>query len=404
VLAANPVLLGIAGALTQTLPLDLPLSLAAPAASYATPLLPDSEVVRSPAAAALDVRGYVLSQPGWLAGYSEIITPTQPAKAGWQIVDDYARLYSISPRLILALLEHQSGALTSPNVEPWTREHGLGADAPTLDPGLSHQLGWAANQLNYGYYAWREGTAPALTLSDGARRTADARLNAGSFAVARLLGLLHPSGSFEAAASAGGLPATFTRLFGNAYAFAEPTLPGGLAQPPLQLPFERGAVWTFTGGPHTGYGRTLPWAALDFAPPAEAPGCAPSAAWVTAVGDGWVGYTAEGLLELELGGGWTVVYLHIATVDKLPAGTVVRAGDRLGHPSCEGGRATASHIHVSRRYNGEWIPADGFAPWVLSGWVAHSGAGSYYGTLTRGSEVVEACACSKATQRIALDP
>jgi hypothetical protein len=35
----------------------------------------------------------------------------------------------------------------------------------------------------------------------------------------------------------------------------------------------------------------------------------------------------------------------------------VKTGDRIGHPSCEGGAANATHVHIARRYNGEWIPA-----------------------------------------------
>ena len=100
--------------------------------------------------------------------------------------------------------------------------------------------------------------------------------------------------------------------------------------------------------------------------------------------DGQVIYSDRGLVELDVGGGWTVVYLHVATLDRVPLGSVLKAGDRVGHPSCEGGAATGSHLHISRRYNGEWIPADGFAPFELSGWIAHVGAMAYMGTLTKG--------------------
>jgi hypothetical protein len=54
----------------------------------------------------------------------------------------------------------------------------------------------------------------------------------------------------------------------------------------------------------------------------------------------------------------------------------------------EGGEDTASHLHISRRYNGEWIAADGFAPFVLSGWTAHAGPTPYKGTLTKGDRTI----------------
>lgn len=406
--ARNPALapagLGPRDALPPGTPLDLPLE-GVPNPRFATRLLPDSEVVNSPGAAGFDVRGFVLGQPGYLAAYSQVLTPTQPALAGWEIVALYARQYSLNPRLLLALLEYQSGALSQPNPDPFFLRHPLGVESVSMQPGLSHQLGWAGNQLNYGYYGWRLGTALSFGLADGPVRYGDGSLNAGSFAVARLLGLMYRSAGFERAASAEGLMATYTRLFGSAFALAyEPLLPGRLTQPELQLPFEPGRAWTFTGGPHSSYGRTLPWGALDFGPPAEASGCAPSAEWVTAVAAGTVVYSHDGLLELDVGNGWTIVYLHLATQDRAPAGAVVARGERLGHPSCEGGRATGTHIHLSRRYNGEWLAADGFVPFVMSGWVARAGAGSYLGTLTRGDVVIEACSCARAQTRLWLEP
>jgi len=393
--------------LTQTIGAGPWLTLPANAhtGGYGVKLLPDGEAIYSPSAAAFDVRGFVLSQPGFLAGYTEVVTDTLPPQPGWQIVLDAARRYSLHPQLLLALLEYQSGALSNPNAEAYVREHALGVDAPSLEPGLSHQLGWAGNQLNYGYYGWRGGIALSFSLADGAFRAADGRLNAGSFAVGRLLGLMYRTEGFSRAVSADGLMATYTRLFGDPWAWADSALiPGGLTQPEMQLPFEPGRRWAFTGGPHAPWGRTLPWAALDFGPPAERPGCAASPEWVTAVRDGVVTVSEAGIVELDVGEGWTVLYLHVATADRIAAGAAVRAGDRLGHPSCEGGRATAAHLHLARKYNGEWVPADGYAPFILSGWTAHFGGGVYYGSLTRGDQMVEACACANAATRLWLEP
>ena len=39
------------------------------------------------------------------------------------------------------------------------------------------------------------------------------------------------------------------------------------------LPFARNQIWTYTGGPHTGWGSGEPFAAIDFAPPSEFHGC-----------------------------------------------------------------------------------------------------------------------------------
>lgn len=399
VLLANPGL-----PLTQTLAPGTWLTLppAAYVSGFGTTLLPDSEVVYSPGGAAFDVRSFVLAHPGYLATYTEIITDTAPPRPGWQIVAEAAQRYAINPRLLLALLEQQSGALSNPSPEEYVQLHSLGLDAPALLPGLSHQLGWAGNQLNYGYYGWRDGSLISFATADGAFRPADGRLNAGSFAVARLLALLYKSPGFAQVTGPEGLLATYQRLFGDPWTNSGAVIPGGLTQPTLQLPFEPGVRWTFTGGPHPGYGSTLPFAALDFAPPAERAGCAPNDQWAVAVAAGVVTASADGRLILDIGGGWSVLYLHLATLDRAPVGSVVAAGARLGHPSCEGGRATGSHLHLARQYLGEWVPADGFAPFELSGWVAHYGTGPYYGSLTNGAQVVASCSCANAQTQIGI--
>ncbi len=66
--------------------------------------------------------------------------------------------------------------------------------------------------------------------------------------------------------------------------------------------------------------------------------------------------------------GWVIVYLHIATEGRVPVGTWLAQGDKIGHPSCEGGISTGSHLHIVRKYNGEWVPADG--PCLYHEWLA----------------------------------
>jgi hypothetical protein len=45
-------------------------------------------------------------------------------------------------------------------------------------------------------------------------------------------------------------------------------------------------------------------------------------------------------------------------------------------------------VHLARKYNGEWIQADGPLPFVLSGWLVRQGQRAYQGYLVRGDEVV----------------
>ena len=86
--------------------------------------------------------------------------------------------------------------------------------------------------------------------------------------------------------------------------------------------------------------------------------------------------------------GWVVVYSYLADNGPIARGTRVGTGDPLGHPSCEGGAATGKHVHIARKYNGEWLAADGPAPFVLRGWGAVAGERNYPGALVRDGERV----------------
>jgi murein DD-endopeptidase MepM/ murein hydrolase activator NlpD len=102
--------------------------------------------------------------------------------------------------------------------------------------------------------------------------------------------------------------------------------------------------------------------------------------------------------------GWDILYLHLAARGRVAEGSFVERGQQLGHPSCEGGRATGTHVHIARKYNGEWIPAGGPVPFDLSGWVAAPGDREYEGTLTRDGVTIEACTCGSGTTAIRRDP
>ena len=89
---------------------------------------------------------------------------------------------------------------------------------------------------------------------------------------------------WEAAVTETGLFATYNAMFGYPFDLAiEPLVPTGVRQPPMQLPFEQGQDWAYTGGPHGGWDSGSAWAALDFAPPIDALGCVQSDVWVVAV-------------------------------------------------------------------------------------------------------------------------
>jgi murein DD-endopeptidase MepM/ murein hydrolase activator NlpD len=312
---------------------------------------------------------------------------------GPEIVAEIARDYSVNPRLLLAVLEHQSGWLTRSTPAEQTYPIGL---VDGFRQGLYRQLAWAADNLNRGYYTWRAGGLSAYILADGSLVPIEPTINAGTAGVQYFFSRLYGLAAWNSAIGSDGLIATYRSLFGYPFAFAvEPLIPLNFTQPEFRLPFERGVVWNFTGGPHGGWGDGSAWAALDFAPPGEALGCIQNNTWVTAIADGLIVRASEGRVVQDLDGdgheqtGWVVFYMHIETRGRVDAGDPVETGDRIGHPSCEGGISTGTHLHIARKYNGEWIPADSpVNPFVMDGWTS-TGIGYYYdGWLTKGDQSV----------------
>jgi len=367
-------------------------------------LLPDSEVVYSPHAAEFDILAFAARQSGYLNRYTEYVGGR--TRTGPEVVALVARDNSINPRLLLALLELQSGWVTNPS-RPYGNawRYPMGRVDPA-EPGLYRQLTWLANELGEGYYGWRAGTLVELTLADETAVRLAPELNAGTVAVQRYLSLGREAQEWEELLGPGGFMSIYTRFFGDPWANEYLLFEPGVEQPPLILPFLPGHIWAFTGGPHGAWEREAAWAALDFAPSTATGGCEPSADWAVAAAPALVVRNENGVVVLDLDGdgreqtGWTLIYLHIAREGSVDVGTLVEAGDRIGHPSCEGGIATGTHLHLVRKYNGEWILADGPLPFNLSGWVAHSGARAYEGTLSRGGETVIACPCSSRETHI----
>jgi murein DD-endopeptidase MepM/ murein hydrolase activator NlpD len=368
-------------------------------------LIPDSEVVYSPHAADFDVESFVSSQGGFLATYRERVGGQ--TRDGGEVVGLVARDNSFNPRLLLAMIEYQLGWLTDASSPPLSEQEYPFFQGDMDLKGLHRQLTWMANELGNGYYGWRDGSKLFIEFADGERMRLAPDLNAGTVALQHYFAVTHAKSSWEQAVSPQGFISTYERLFGDPWQYEHPLYEPGLNQPPMILPFPEGRAWSFTGGPHGAWEREAAWAALDFAPIDILKPCAVSRQWVVASAPGRVTRSERGLVVIDLDDdgreqtGWVLLYLHVAAQDRIAAGAYVEQGDRLGHPSCEGGIATGTHVHFARKYNGEWILAGGPLPFELSGWVTRAGVNAYQGELVRGDAVVIACPCGSPETQIA---
>lgn len=360
-------------------------------------IIPDSELVYGPAANEFDARGFVTELGGYLARHQEQVEGEM--MDGPTILQLVADRHSVNPRLLLAVLEHQTGWVTQASPDSTAPNLGYSGTGAT---GLYGQLSWVANLLNLGFYGRAEGGLRGFNLGEDTQVTFSPAINHATAGVQRFFAAVDGATyeSWQQTLAQDGFFATYSRLFGNPFGYTyEPLLPIGLEAPVMELPWAAGETWYYTGGPHGSWNSGSAWGALDFVPPGEQVGCLQSDAWVTSMTDGVVVRSGHGAVVVDLDGdgyagtGWAITYMHLETRDRLPSGTTVSTGDRLGHPSCEGGFSNGTHLHITRSYNGRWISADGDLPFVMSDWVSSGAGAEYDGYLTRGSVSREACVC-----------
>ncbi|MBI4927933.1 MAG: LysM peptidoglycan-binding domain-containing protein, partial [Anaerolineae bacterium] len=276
----NPDLLEVGTTLIIPAPLPLP-----PGPDFK--IIPDSELVLGPNTISFDVGGFLDQTNGYLASYHGEIEEGV-TYSGAEIVQRISREFSVNPRILLAVIEYQTGWVTRPQPDDYTLDFPAGYTHPAYK-GLYRQLAWTANNLNRGYYLWKAGGISGWLLADGSVIPPAPTINAGTAGVQHLFSLLFNQSAWQKAVTQNGLSAAYQSLFGIPFDYAvEPLIPENLTQPTFQLPFESGQVWSFTGGPHGGWGSGSAWAALDFAPPGDALGCVSSDAWVTAIADGLI--------------------------------------------------------------------------------------------------------------------
>jgi len=402
IMSANPVIPNDATTMPVGLPMKIPIYyLALWGTAYQS--IPDDAFVNGPAHIGFNTSAFLATTNGWLKNYR--VYAGGKNRTGAEMVDYVAINYSISPRLLLAILEYQGGALTQP--ERPSDKYLLGFRRTFYEsPYL--QLVIAANTLNHGYYSWRGGNLTEFDLLDHSLTRPDPWQNAGSVAMQYYFSRIFSGDKYYASIGPEGLARVYQTFFGDPWLDPTITIPGSLRQPDLRFPFLAGHVWAYTSGPHTGWGTSQPYAALDFAPASDVSGCYTVARdlHTTAMADGLiVRADVDGvILDLDKDGdertGWVLFYLHTATDSRISVGREVKAGDPIGYPSCEGGSSTGTHVHVARKYNGEWILADGPLAFNLEGWIASGGEQIREGILTRGALVITACECSDFGTRV----
>ena len=379
------------------LPVNTRLGLPTPTFStpYNQPALPDNAIIYGPDSVSADIVTYAQNAGGYLSQYKQYLYD------GWhsgpEIVALVAVETSTNPRLLLSLVEYQSNWLFGHPADADLDLSPLNYEAVGVE-GLYSELQVAARELSRGYYGWREGTLQTLTFRD--KHTADIapQLNVGSVAVQNLFAGLYDEGNFyNKLYGPDGFLAFHAGMFGDPWARAASAgtlMPANIIQPELSLPFPLGETWALTSGPHITWQYGTPRGAIDFAPLDDLPGCIISPNWAVAAAPGLVVRSQRGAVAIDLDGdgnegtGWVLFYMHLTPEGRAGVNTWLSQDDHVGHPSCEGGVSTGTHLHIARKFNGEWISAEGPLPLVLDGWQAVARPGNYAGLLIKDGQQV----------------
>ncbi|MBK7217604.1 MAG: VWA domain-containing protein [Candidatus Promineofilum sp.] len=344
-------------------------------AAPVAPLLSDEAFVFHPSIRDFDVAAALRAANSGLAGYEETIAG-RPVTAA-ETISDVATRYSISPQVLLALLEWRGGLLSAPAADRAAIDGLFGYP----DAGLAAQLDGAARALFAAFYAHRAdpGRAPQMP-------------NAATAALAAL----PATGRAATATDAADFAAVFARLFGDPLRgqliLAPPTGP----MPGARLPWTAGETWNYNSGPHNNAGGDVgcrwgapggcpaPWSAIDVAP-LRPVGCAAgdeggkyAPEYAAAVRGGTLrrGSADDGTVIIDHGDGWTTYYTHLSPTQKATPGDIDQ-GEPVGHPSCQG-ETSGIHLHFAVVYQGAFVNIDGTN---LGGWTV-ARATHYNGTMT----------------------
>lgn len=361
-------------------------------------IIPDNELIYSATAVDFDISTYVRDAGGHLSAYREYLGST-----GWtsgaREIERLAYENSINPRILLAILDYEARWVRGTPENEFRTNYPLGYEGYRYK-GLFMQMVWGIGQLSAGYYNWRAGKLTELTFLDGNKLRIDPTLNAGTVGLMYYFSRTHSFNEWlRIMDPTSGFASYYQNMFGDSWSRADaigPVFPPGIKQPEMSLPFEMRTAWAFTGGPHSAWEDEGPLAAVDFAPASAETGCLSSDHWIVAAAPGLVVRSGNGVVVVDMDGdgseqtGWNLLYLHVAAKDRVAEGEWVEQDGRIGHPSCEGGASTGTHLHFARKFNGEWMVADGPLPFVLSGWTVYAGEKPYQGKLVKGDKVITA--------------
>ena len=293
-----------------------------------------------------------------------------------ELISHWTGYYSISPKIILTIMDLQSQSVSSSNVPTLV-------DRPfvelAMSTGFENQLKEVLSKLYSDYYAFlmAKKSSDNKPLSD--------EINAATYA---LLNLFRPTYSKKEFSI---LEPALRFEFLNRYYLLFPDKSGDLdrggnieATPPaslLQLPWKTGEAWYFNGV-HTWTGNDPGiMSSIDFVENWNLGwGDDTSTDYVVAAHEGTVTVFSSCFVRVTGSDGWATNYYHLDNL-QVSNGDAVASNQSLGtyantqaQALCSGGSSTGPHVHFALLSNGSYSSLSGVN---LSGYAIHPGRHSY---------------------------
>ncbi len=335
-----------------------------PVAPSNTPLFDDLRFTSEPNLTVPAVQALLDAQPGTLK--SALMTVGDRNHGVAEVVVGQAYLYSMNPKLLLALLEFQQGLLSNaaPAVDQIEWAMNFRGENEKWR-GLYGQIRWAARELRRGVRDYPYVTELQYKDKD-VKGPIPVGLNAASYAVVRVLAQTMTPEELEQVLADGAFISTYANLFedprqtlGPLPPPAEPFLRSPLPKPTYvtsffdhDLPFltPNGSLVSWWGRRETkvSYDGHDGW---DYGLRPPDPILAAAAGTVVWAGnsDDGCGIPARGVV-IDHGNGYRTLYWHLSEIS-VAIGQTLSAGDQLGIVGATG-CAIGPHLHFQTQYLG----------------------------------------------------
>jgi len=344
-------------------------------------LIEDHRFFYAPNFNAPQIQDYLDNQPGPLKDFRAAVGDREHSFA--EILASQTSLYSINPQIVLALIEQQSGLITSPDAAPERLDWALnyrGEDEQAI--GLLPQVRWAIRELHRAQRDYP--VQPELVYADASVSPMPAGLSVGGYAVARVLAATTSANELSSKLNgdADSFVSTFTRLFGDPRAVS-----AGLperAAPFLSLPLDtvvaitsffdhdtpflqaNESIVTYRGDrdPFLSYDGHDGW---DYAAAPPAPVLAAADGTVVFAGNSDDGCGVAYVVIIDHGNGYRTLYWHLSEILVEPG--PVQRGAHIGIVGASG-CSTGPHLHFQVQFLGRdtdpygWCGPAGQDPWA----------------------------------------